>query len=248
MAADEELEGLIAQYVGVLGERGWALSWEEAPAGELHEHSAALLEGSGPDAHFVRVLTPLGQAIVLGSTQSPAVVDVEACSAAGTSVVRRRSGGGAVLVAPRGQLWVDVVLPCSSPLWHDDVNKATWWLGDVWAAALGASGAGTAEVWKGAMQRTSLSRLVCFAGVGPGEVLGPDGRKWVGISQRRTRGGAVLQTACLLAWDAMAMAGSLVLGEEKKLAVARTLEKLAGVAPVPPVELLTNFLLTLPQV
>ena len=41
--------------------------------------------------------------------------------------------------------------------------------------------------------------MVCFAGIGPGEVL-VGGRKVVGISQRRNRGGARFQCAALLRW------------------------------------------------
>ena len=41
---------------------------------------------------------------------------------------------------------------------------------------------------------------ICFAGVGPGEVL-LDGRKVVGISQRRTRVGARFQCVVLRTWD-----------------------------------------------
>ena len=40
---------------------------------------------------------------------------------------------------------------------------------------------------------------MCFAGLGPGEVL-VDGRKVVGISQRRDRFGARFQCTALLAW------------------------------------------------
>jgi lipoate-protein ligase A len=43
---------------------------------------------------------------------------------------------------------------------------------------------------------------VCFAGVGPGEVLADDGAKLVGISQRRTRNWALFQCAVPLKWDA----------------------------------------------
>jgi len=120
-------------------------------------------------------------ALVLGSRQPP--VDVE-----GFEVVRRHSGGGAVIVEPGGTLWVDVIVPRGDPLWDDDVGRATYWLGDAWARALG----GHSEVHRGPMQHSLLSDLVCFAGLGPGEVT-IGGRKAVGISQRRTRVGARLQ-------------------------------------------------------
>ena len=50
---------------------------------------------------------------------------------------------------------------------------------------------------------------VCFAGLGPGEVT-VDGRKVVGISQRRTRAWARFQCAALGRWDPAALAELLV--------------------------------------
>ena len=127
-------------------------------------------------------------ALVLGSTQ-PAV------DAAGIEVVRRRSGGGAVYLEPGGTLWVDVVVPKGDELWDDDVGRATYWLGDAWARAVGPD----ATVHRGPMVRTALSDLVCFAGLGPGEVL-VDGAKVVGISQRRTRDRARFQCVAYEIW------------------------------------------------
>jgi lipoate-protein ligase A len=43
--------------------------------------------------------------------------------------------------------------------------------------------------------------LVCFGGVGTGEVVTDDGRKVVGLAQRRTRLGAWFHGACVLRWD-----------------------------------------------
>ncbi len=138
-------------------------------------------------------------ALVLGSTQPLDHVDHEACAAAGVDVVRRRSGGGAVLLEPDRTLWVDVVLPAGDPEWLDDVGAATWWLGDVWAAALRALGVAHAEVHRGPLVTNAWSRQVCFAGIGPGEVT-VGSAKAVGISQRRTRTAARFQTALVLEW------------------------------------------------
>ena len=102
--------------------------------------------------------------------------------------MRRRSGGGAVLVGPGQAVWIDVVVPAGDPLWADDVGRAGWWLGEVWAAALAAAGLPGGEVWRGAQVRSAWSDRVCFAGLGAGEVT-VGGRKVVGISQRRTRAG-----------------------------------------------------------
>jgi lipoate---protein ligase len=141
-------------------------------------------------------------ALVLGSTQPDTVADRPALTAAGVELVRRRSGGGAVLLEGGADLWVDVFLPRSDPLWDDDVGRAAWWLGEVWAAALAGSGAVSRPcVHRGGLVRRPWSDLVCFAGLGAGEVTaGPGGPKVVGISQRRTRDGARFQCSLTSAW------------------------------------------------
>ena len=150
-----------------------------------------------------------GPAVVLGSTQAAEVVDVERAAAAGVAVVRRRSGGGAVLVRPGELVWADVFVPAGDPLWLADVGRATHWLGRTWTDALAALGV-RASWHDGPLVSTPWSGLVCFAGLGPGEVQlatgtagatgGAAGGKVVGVSQRRTRAGALFQCAALLRW------------------------------------------------
>lgn len=156
------------------------MAWEVArlrgAAGELHGRD---IDYSRRSATVCEVIEP---AVVLGSTQQ-----------AGDGV-RRRSGGGAVLLTPGDPLWVDVVVPRGDPLWHHDVGRAFWWLGEVWAGLVGG------EVHRGGLMCTRWSRQVCFGGMGPGEVA-VGGRKVVGISQRRTREGALFQCAVYRTWD-----------------------------------------------
>jgi len=165
---------------------GWAV---ERPAGSIAERH-------GREPHFegqsVLIHEISDVAIVVGSAQREVPVST------GIEVLRRRSGGGAVLLAPDELLWVDVVLPRGDPLWQDDVSSSVWWLGDAWRMALLDLGV-EATVHSGPMLATRWSDRVCFAGVGPGEVL-VGGRKVVGISQRRNRHGARFQCAVLLRW------------------------------------------------
>ena len=67
------------------------------------------------------------------------------------------------------------------------------------ADALGACGVTGAQVHRGAVVHTPWSRLVCWDSLGAGEVV-VDGRKAVGISQRRTRDRIRLQSSVHLAW------------------------------------------------
>jgi len=157
-------------------------------------------------AIFVQVRSPT---LVLGSSQSSQSIDADAAERWGIDVVRRRSGGGGVLLWPDEHVWLDLEIPSSDVLWHDDIGRATWWVGAVWRAAL-APFAPQAMVHVGRMQRTRWSDDVCFAGVGPGEVLIGDA-KLVGISQRRTRLAARFQTMVHLRWRADVVA-ALVAG------------------------------------
>lgn len=180
---------------------------------------------------FCEVTRP---ALVLGSTQPSADVDEEAIAGAGVDVARRRSGGGAVLVEAGRMLWTDVVVPAGDPLWHPDVGRAFWWLGDAWAAALAGLGAADAEVHRGALVRSRWSTLVCFAGLGPGEVRAGGG-KVVGVSQRRVRGGALFQCAAAVTWNPAAMPALLALDPSSRAELEADAASfgagLAGVTP-----------------
>lgn len=147
-------------------------------------------------------MAPSRPAVVLGSTQPEADVDQGAAARFGFDVARRRSGGGAVLVDPATTVWIDAVVPRDDDLWVDDVGVAFGWFGRVWAATLADLGVGAAaiEVHTGALVRTAVGPVVCFAGLGPGEVS-VDGAKSVGLSQRRTRGAARFQSSLLMSWD-----------------------------------------------
>ena len=83
-----------------------------------------------------------------------------------------------------------------------EVDRAFDWLGDAWVEALGRSGVtGVRAHREGYRPCTRWSSLVCFGGVGTGEVVTDDGRKVVGLAQRRTPPGAWFHGACVLRWD-----------------------------------------------
>jgi lipoate---protein ligase len=185
---------------------GWQVERHRGPAGALHALEV-------PDDGVARlwVLEPAGPAIVLGSTQRDEVVDRAAAEAAGADVVRRRSGGGAVWVAPGDPLWVDVVVPRGHRLWSDDVGRAFLPVGGAWRSALAAVGVRGTRLHEGRLACGPLGGTVCFAGRGPGEVLVGDA-KLVGISQRRTRAGARFQCAVHRRWDPAPLAAVLADG------------------------------------
>lgn len=107
------------------------------------------------------------------------------------AVGSRRSGGGAVLIDPGRCTWLDVLLPAGNRNWDADVIRSGRTIGRLLAAAVNtALGRDCDVVQSSAMDL--LGTEVCFAGLGPGEVL-IDGRKLIGVSQRRVRAGARFQ-------------------------------------------------------
>ncbi|MCY3631949.1 MAG: hypothetical protein OXH29_04675 [bacterium] len=158
------------------------------------------LHGLKPDPDVDRevwLMSPHNTALVLGSAQPEEIASSTITD--GSAVVRRHSGGGAVLVAPDHSVWVDVVINQSDPLWDDDVSRAPLWLGEVWAAALASLGVTHGQVFD-RYEPGRWGRLACFASRGPGEVL-VGGAKAVGITQRRTRSTARFQTLLYRHWD-----------------------------------------------
>jgi lipoate---protein ligase len=139
-------------------------------------------------------------AVVLGSSQSPAIVNEPRARASGTEVVRRRGGGGAVLLRPGDHLWIDAWIPHNDPLWCSDVAEAAAWVGNWWDAALGRFGIGDLTVHRGRAERGRHGGLVCFSGRGPGELLSGD-RKVMGVSQWRCREGSLFHTCAYTAWE-----------------------------------------------
>lgn len=198
----------------------WELVHRSGSAHDLHQVSCA------SDRRRL-VINEVGTAaLVLGSAQLEASVDTEAVDRAGLDLVRRRSGGGAVLLVPGQHLWFDVVVPAGDPFHDADVERATWWLGEVIrdalhdivdAAAIARLG-GLSMHHRGVSDR-ELGRVACFAAAGPGEVL-LGSRKLVGISQRRTRDGERFQCIVHGEWDAARTSSLLVAPDPVALASA----------------------------
>jgi lipoate---protein ligase len=206
--------------VTALPSLAWAVSTQQGTVAELHHRSGLSLERRPPDSleRSVTFWRPTAPAIVLGSAQPDSVISPSAA----VPVVRRRSGGGAVFVAPGEMVWADVVVPADDELWSDDVGRASWWVGEAWSSALAGIGIAveSLSVHTGRPVTSRWSALACFAGVGPGEVQ-IDGRKVVGIAQRRSRRGALFQCAALLAWDPSALVSTLAItGDDRAQAVA----------------------------
>jgi lipoate-protein ligase A len=205
-----------------LSRRGhWSTATRRGDPAALHAASAELVAGPAP-APAVHVLEATSAAVVLGRAQPAADVDAGLAASAGVAVVHRCSGGGAVLVEPDGVVWVDVLVPSGDRRWDDDIGRAAWWLGAAWVDALATCGLGGAVVHHGGLERGRWGDRVCFAGLGPGEVT-VDGRKVVGVSQRRTRYGALFQSCAVTTWDPEPLVALLALDGTARAAAVRDL-------------------------
>jgi len=145
----------------------------------------------------IMVCDPLDMALVLGSSQTEAGIRKFLHSLPDCNIVKRASGGGIVLIGPEQQVWIDIFIPKDDPLYVEDIIKSPIWLGEAWGKVLSVLfGEKYVEIHRGRLVG-STAKLICFSGIGPGEVL-LDGLKAVGISQRRIRSGTWFYTMLTL--------------------------------------------------
>lgn len=151
----------------------------------------------------VSVLEVTRPAIVLGS-RSP---DLSTSVHGDVDLTTRRSGGGAVWVEPGNSTWLDVFVPAGDALAEADIGLAFLWLGEALERAVASLGV-AGHLHRGAHRPGPDHGLVCFEGVGAGEVLIGD-RKLIGISQRRTRAGSRFQCVWYRHWTLGALADAV---------------------------------------
>jgi len=213
------------------------LTVERAPAAELIARPDRWLEETRADGR-VRAgwSRATDAAVVLGSAQR---LDVGPLPS-GVGLLRRGTGGGAVLCDP-SYLMLDVVLPADDRRVVDDLAASYRWLAERLLGALRGAGAGIplravvpVEVRGLPAADREAGRLACFAGLGPYEIVGPGGGKLVGLAQRRRGRAALFQAAAYLRGGQDALADLLPLDGKARAdlrgRLARTLV-LEAVAP-----------------
>jgi lipoate-protein ligase A len=168
-----------------------------------------LADAADGDANLVAtIVTP--PALVLGSAQP------ESDAATAIDVVKRGTGGGAVL-CDAGTLLIDLAVPAGHALAPEDVTDAYRPLGEALQAALAGLGVDCRTVTVEEARtmddaRKAAARRACWAGLSPYELVLGDGRKLVGLAQRRRRGAVLHQIAIPVTTPPAAVADHLVDG------------------------------------
>lgn len=156
------------------------------------------------DAPTMFVVETNHRMAVLGGSQSADVVDRELL---GDMKLRRRRGGGGLVLLQPGDVWVDWWIPAGDPRWSHDVHSSSMMVGDWWREALCPLVAGNVEVHDRNLEGDVDIRVICFAGRGPGEVF-VNGRKAVGLTQWRVREG-IFASTLLPSGDSLPLIGIL---------------------------------------
>jgi lipoate-protein ligase A len=210
-------------------------SLERAPAPLLIERASAWLDATAEDGQLRAGWSlPTTAAIVVGSAQRLDGLEVD-----GAAVVRRGTGGGAVICDP-AYLMLDVVLPRGDARVRHDLAESYAWLADALLASLAAlGGRGLRAVPPGEVRARSdedraLGRLACFAGLGPYEIVDAQGRKLVGLAQRRRRGAGLFQAAMYLRGSREPLAELLPIASAEREALRARLAEVATLDLIAP--------------
>lgn len=217
------------------------LDCEQGDAEPLLARGLALLDGLADDPRpalrWYRATTP---ALVIGRgqlTNSGSSPDSRR-SARVSVVVRRGTGGGAVLMDEH-LLCGDVLLPAGHPWLGGDLAAVFDPVGEAWTRALAGLGVADLAVHRGAgtarrrgSDRDRLLAAICYATVGRGEVLA-GGRKLLGLAQRRRRQGALIQCGLLRRWHPGPLLAALG-ADPEDAEIAETAVGLDDLLPDPP--------------
>lgn len=177
-----------------------------------------------------------GRWLSIGMAQSIANVDLPACAAAGVRVLRRPSGGTAVLHVE--QFAWSLTLPLNHALAPPDVVASYAVHAAIaldWCARVGIAGARAATLPEArAPLPDPQLRATCFGALAPHEVL-LDGRKLIGWGQVRRRGVVLHHAVLARRFDPTALGALLVVPDRPRLgaALAARVTALPPTAPAP---------------
>lgn len=184
----------------------WNMAVDESLAEAVHSGA------SPPVVRFYRWNPPC---LSLGASQPPGVVDEAFCTAEGVDIVRRPTGGRAVL--HHLELTYSVAARLGRDPFTHDLQAV--YQNICRALVLGLRRLGVPAEVAGSAAGTPVrptEAIPCFVGPAAGEVV-VGGRKLVGSAMRRV-GDSILQHGAILqGWDARLQAGCLGLADDASL-------------------------------
>lgn len=188
----------------------WNMAVDEALV-EAVEASA-----SPPVLRFYRWSPPC---LSLGASQPYAAADAKFCAAHGVDVVRRPTGGRAVL--HHHELTYLVAAPLGHPPLGRELQGAYTSICRALVAGLRRLGvdARLAAGVAGQPLIRPTQAIPCFVGPAPGEIVIGE-RKLVGSAMRRVGGSILQHGSILLDWDGALQAGALGLPDDRALRTA----------------------------
>lgn len=207
--------------------RSLPLTVTDAPTN--HAIDETLLEGVASGGQPVlRFYSWNAPAVSLGAAQASSELNLGHCSRVGINIVRRASGGAAVL--HEAHLGFSLILPSDHWLVAGDIVHSYERLGRTLSTALRTLGA-TVELIAPEEARTfrppGLAARACLAGYGPWEPRF-DGRKLAGHAQVRRRGVVLYHAIIPIRGDPAALAQLLAGTKDEIAAAGETLTKLVG--------------------
>ena len=136
-------------------------------------------------------------AVIMGCSQRPDEQQQVRAESAGFPIMRRGSGGGAVLVGP-WMLSVTLFIPPEHPVAEQNIIEIFSWFEQLWITVLQQCGVPCKGVDQAIIdQSKQISeeqqlKWACYASLSHGEVVSEDNRKLVGLAQIRKRKGVAL--------------------------------------------------------
>jgi lipoate-protein ligase A len=197
----------------VLQGEAWRLIGLEAQRGDLNmAMDEALLEYASEGPPTLRLFTWTEPWLSVGCLQPISDVDISACQRAGIPIVRRASGGTAVL--HEGTVAFSLAVPPSHRLAVSDIVESYRMLAPPALIALEKIGIAAELVRLEEAQRgrpNGFGSAACFAALSPYELV-VGSRKLVGNSQLRRRGSILHHAVMMLDFNPGRFAGFLKTG------------------------------------
>lgn len=195
-------------------------------------------------------------AIIMGCSQRPDEDQQQRAKQAGLPIMRRGSGGGAVLAGP-WMLSATIFIPTEHPVAALNLIELFRWLEPIWIKALTDSGVPCKGVDKAQIDESKIIakrrgvEWACYAALSHGEVVSLDGRKLVGVAQIRKRKGIALVCGLHLAPCDWTVLGDVVVNDPSQGAILDSLnsnaKQLSGVSTAVLLpEIIARFIACLP--